>query len=149
MSGGQSLSVTCKTLRPDDLRESRMSSAASWPPWLRQGSLPEDKDRPTRRIVLERVTGAQRVTVQELAKQLGNVSQACKIMGYSRDSSRSSQSLRCSQLVSAMVALQLGQGIWRSGMPSGVCTAARRSAALRRVGLKLRMPSRARVQGGL
>jgi transposase len=36
--------------------------------------------------VLERVTGAQRVTVQELAKQLGNVSQACKIMGYSRDS---------------------------------------------------------------
>ena len=37
-------------------------------------------------IVLERVTGAQRVTVQELAKQLGNVSQACKIMGYSRDS---------------------------------------------------------------
>jgi transposase len=36
--------------------------------------------------VLERVTGAQRVTVQELTKQLGNVSQACKIMGYSRDS---------------------------------------------------------------
>src|SRR5438105_12044775 len=32
-----------------------------------------------------------------------------------------------------------------SGMPSGVCTVARRSAALRRVGLKLRMPSRARV----
>src|SRR6516162_7727079 len=30
-------------------------------------------------------------------------------------------------------------------MPSGVCTLARRSAALRRVGLKLRMPSRARV----
>jgi hypothetical protein len=30
-----------------------------------------------------------------------------------------------------------------SGMPSGVCTVARRSAALRRVGLKLRMPSRA------
>src|SRR5437868_13297752 len=32
-----------------------------------------------------------------------------------------------------------------SGMPSGVCTVARRSAALRRVGLKLRMPSRVRV----
>src|SRR5262245_26794184 len=32
-----------------------------------------------------------------------------------------------------------------SGMPSGVYTVARRSAALRRVGLKLRMPSRARV----
>src|SRR2546430_217038 len=32
-----------------------------------------------------------------------------------------------------------------SGTPSGVCTVARRSAALRRVGLKLRMPSRARV----
>src|SRR6202047_1005274 len=32
-----------------------------------------------------------------------------------------------------------------SGMPSGVCSVARRSAALRRVGLKLRMPSRARV----
>src|SRR5438128_6947459 len=32
-----------------------------------------------------------------------------------------------------------------SGMPSGVCTVARRSAALRRVGLKLRMPSRAKV----
>src|SRR6201997_4060745 len=32
-----------------------------------------------------------------------------------------------------------------SGMPSGVCTLARRSAALRRVGLKLRMPSRVRV----
>jgi hypothetical protein len=32
-----------------------------------------------------------------------------------------------------------------SGMPSGVCTVARRSAALRRVGLKLRIPSRARV----
>jgi hypothetical protein len=32
-----------------------------------------------------------------------------------------------------------------SGMPSGVCRVARRSAALRRVGLKLRMPSRARV----
>src|SRR3954469_17367943 len=32
-----------------------------------------------------------------------------------------------------------------NGMPSGVCTVARRSAALRRVGLKLRMPSRARV----
>src|ERR1700726_2409188 len=32
-----------------------------------------------------------------------------------------------------------------SGMPSGVRTVARRSAALRRVGLKLRMPSRARV----
>src|ERR1700756_774213 len=32
-----------------------------------------------------------------------------------------------------------------SGMPSGVSTVARRSAALRRVGLKLRMPSRARV----
>src|SRR5437879_2019105 len=32
-----------------------------------------------------------------------------------------------------------------SGMPSGVCTLARRSAAVRRVGLKLRMPSRARV----
>src|ERR1700738_3711546 len=32
-----------------------------------------------------------------------------------------------------------------SSMPSGVCTVARRSAALRRVGLKLRMPSRARV----
>src|SRR3984893_17310945 len=30
-------------------------------------------------------------------------------------------------------------------MPSGVCSVARRSAALRRVGLKLRMPSRARV----
>src|SRR5258705_2499898 len=29
--------------------------------------------------------------------------------------------------------------------PSGVCSVARRSAALRRVGLKLRMPSRARV----
>ena len=32
-----------------------------------------------------------------------------------------------------------------SGMPSGVCTVSRRSAALRSVGLKLRMPSRARV----
>src|SRR6516165_2893383 len=32
-----------------------------------------------------------------------------------------------------------------SGMPSGVRTVARRSAALRRVGLKLRMPSRAKV----
>src|SRR5438270_820278 len=32
-----------------------------------------------------------------------------------------------------------------SAEPSGVCSAARRSAALRRVGLKLRMPSRARV----
>src|ERR1700756_2412337 len=32
-----------------------------------------------------------------------------------------------------------------SGMPSGVCTVARRSAALRRGGLKLRMPSRTRV----
>jgi len=32
-----------------------------------------------------------------------------------------------------------------SGEPSGVCSVARRSAALRRVGLKLRMPSRARV----
>src|SRR3984893_4377951 len=32
-----------------------------------------------------------------------------------------------------------------SGMLSGVCTVARRSAALRRVGLKLRMPIRARV----
>jgi hypothetical protein len=32
-----------------------------------------------------------------------------------------------------------------SGTPSGVCTVARRSAALRRVGLKLRMPSRAKV----
>ena len=32
-----------------------------------------------------------------------------------------------------------------SGMPSGVRAVARRSAALRRVGLKLRMPSRARV----
>jgi hypothetical protein len=31
------------------------------------------------------------------------------------------------------------------GMPSGVCTVARRSAALRRLGLKSRMPSRARV----
>ena len=27
-----------------------------------------------------------RVGVLELAKQLGNVSQACKVMGYSRDS---------------------------------------------------------------
>src|SRR6516164_8429533 len=32
-----------------------------------------------------------------------------------------------------------------SGTPSGVCTVARRSVALRRVGLKLRMPSRTRV----
>src|ERR1700731_4646784 len=32
-----------------------------------------------------------------------------------------------------------------SGVPSGVCTVARRSAALRRVGLKLRTPSRASV----
>src|SRR6266851_5151013 len=32
-----------------------------------------------------------------------------------------------------------------SGEPSGVCSVARRSAALRRVGLKLRMPSRARL----
>src|SRR5436190_13909770 len=32
-----------------------------------------------------------------------------------------------------------------SGMPSGVCTVARRSAALRRIGLKLRIPSRAKV----
>src|SRR6201982_1599273 len=32
-----------------------------------------------------------------------------------------------------------------SAEPSGVCSVARRSAALRRVGLKLRMPSRARV----
>src|SRR5580693_6707846 len=32
-----------------------------------------------------------------------------------------------------------------SGTPSGVCTVARRSAALRRIGLKLRMPSRAKV----
>src|SRR5438552_15834509 len=32
-----------------------------------------------------------------------------------------------------------------SGEPSGVCSVARRSAALRSVGLKVRMPSRARV----
>ena len=32
-----------------------------------------------------------------------------------------------------------------NGTPSGVCSAARRSAALRSVGLKLRMPSRATV----
>src|SRR5215472_4666361 len=32
-----------------------------------------------------------------------------------------------------------------SGVPSGVCTVASRSAALRRVGLKLRTPSRASV----
>src|SRR5437763_14428434 len=32
-----------------------------------------------------------------------------------------------------------------SGMPSGVCTVATRSAALRRAGLKLRIPSRAKV----
>ena len=43
------------------------------------------------------------------------------------------------------IALQLGQYISRSGVPSGVCTVARRSAALRRVGLKLRTPSRASV----
>jgi hypothetical protein len=43
------------------------------------------------------------------------------------------------------VALQLGQAFGGNGMPAGVCTIARRSAALRRVGLKLRMPSRARV----
>src|SRR3954452_10685147 len=33
-----------------------------------------------------------------------------------------------------------------SGTPSGVCTVARRSAALRRVGLKLRMPSRGQAR---
>jgi hypothetical protein len=32
-----------------------------------------------------------------------------------------------------------------NGTPSGVCSVARRSAALRSVGLKLRMPSRATV----
>ena len=32
------------------------------------------------------VTGANRGIGLELARQLGNVSQACKMMGYSRDS---------------------------------------------------------------
>ena len=47
------------------------------PPWL----FPED----TRMTKDQKIIRAK-VGVLELAKQLGNVSQACKMMGYSRDS---------------------------------------------------------------
>ena len=42
------------------------------------------EDRPT--ITAERKVIRAKVGLLELAKQLGNVSQACKILGYSRDS---------------------------------------------------------------
>src|ERR1700737_5445858 len=47
----------------------------------REPSLPRSRTMTTKRKVIRAKVG-----LLELAKQLGNVSQACKIMGYSRDS---------------------------------------------------------------
>src|SRR2546421_13062994 len=59
-----------------------------WDHGAREGLLPSRSPSlpRSRRMTTERKVIRAKVGLLELAKQLGNVSQACKIMGYSRDS---------------------------------------------------------------
>src|ERR1700710_1769331 len=59
-----------------------------WDHGAREGLFPsrEPSLPSSRRMTAERKVIRAKVGLLELAKQLGNVSQACKILGYSRDS---------------------------------------------------------------